>query len=49
MKSLVIGASGHLGAHLVRELVAGRETVRVLVRPSSDLRGLAGVEVEIKQ
>jgi dihydroflavonol-4-reductase len=49
MKSLVIGASGHLGAHLVRELVASGETVRVLVRPSSDLRGLAGVEVEIKQ
>jgi len=48
MKSLVIGASGHLGAHLVRELVAAGETVRALVRPSSDLRGLAGVDVEIK-
>jgi dihydroflavonol-4-reductase len=48
MPSLVIGASGHLGAHLVRELVADGEIARVLVRPTSDLRGLAGLGVEVK-
>jgi dihydroflavonol-4-reductase len=48
VKSLVIGASGHLGAHLVRELAADGEAVRVLVRPASDLRGLASLDVEIK-
>ncbi len=48
MASLVIGASGHLGAHLVRELLAEKEAVRVLVRPTSDLRGLAGLDVEVK-
>jgi dihydroflavonol-4-reductase len=48
MASLVIGASGHLGAHLVRELIADGEMVRVLVRPTSDLRGLAGLDVEVE-
>jgi dihydroflavonol-4-reductase len=47
MASLVIGASGHLGAHLARELIADGEVVRVLVRPTSDLRGLAGLDVEV--
>jgi dihydroflavonol-4-reductase len=37
-----------LGAHLVRELIAGGEIVRVLVRPTSDLRGLAGLGVEVR-
>ena len=49
MKSLVIGASGHLGAHLVRELIADGESVRVLVRPTSDLRGLNGLGMEVVQ
>jgi dihydroflavonol-4-reductase len=48
MASLVIGASGHLGAHLVRELIAGGEVVRVLVRPTSDLRGLEGLNVQVE-
>jgi len=48
MTSLVIGASGHLGAHLVRELLAERDAVRVMVRPTSDLRGLAGLDIEVK-
>jgi dihydroflavonol-4-reductase len=47
MASLVIGASGHLGAHLVRELIADGEVVRVLVRPTSDLSGLEGLDVEV--
>jgi dihydroflavonol-4-reductase len=47
MKSLVIGASGHLGAHLARELIADGVAVRALVRPTSDLRGLNGLTVEI--
>ena len=47
MKSLIIGASGHLGAHLARELIADGGAVRALVRPTSDLRGLNGLDVEI--
>lgn len=46
MKVLVIGASGHIGAHLVRESLAAGHTVRALVRPTSDRRGLAGIDVE---
>jgi len=47
MKTLVTGASGHLGANLVRALGrAGRE-VRALVRPTSDRRGLEGERVEV--
>jgi len=43
MKALVIGANGHLGAHLVRQLGLAGHEVRALVRPTSDLRGLGGV------
>src|SRR5205823_1808657 len=42
MKALVIGASGHLGAHLTRALLHDGQQVRALVRPGSDTRGLAG-------
>ncbi|TWP48109.1 NAD-dependent epimerase/dehydratase family protein [Lentzea tibetensis] len=42
---LVTGAAGHLGANLVRQLVADGESVRVLVRPGSDDSGLAGLDV----
>jgi dihydroflavonol-4-reductase len=45
--ALVIGASGHLGAHLVRLLQREGHRVRALVRPSSDLRGLAGLDAEV--
>jgi nucleoside-diphosphate-sugar epimerase len=40
MKLLVTGASGHLGANLVRRLLAEGETLRVLVRPGSDNRAV---------
>jgi nucleoside-diphosphate-sugar epimerase len=43
---LVTGASGHLGANLVRRLLADGEEVRVLVRPASDNRGVDGLPVE---
>jgi dihydroflavonol-4-reductase len=47
MTTLVTGASGHLGAHVVRHLLAQGRAVRVLVRPTSNLQGLAGLEVEL--
>ncbi|MBF8300332.1 MAG: Nucleoside-diphosphate-sugar epimerase [Acidobacteria bacterium] len=47
MKALVTGANGHLGANIVRLLVAQGTSVRGLVRPKADVRGLAGVTVEV--
>ncbi len=47
MTALVIGASGHLGAHLCRALLADGQRARALVRPSSDVRGLAGLPLEV--
>src|SRR5262249_34417495 len=49
MKLLVTGASGHLGANLVRRLLLEGEEVRVLVRPGQDNRGVdvLGKKVEI--
>jgi dihydroflavonol-4-reductase len=46
MRVLVTGGNGHLGANIVRQLLARGDTVRVLVRKDSDLRGLAGLDVE---
>lgn len=46
MKSLVTGASGFIGGHLTRALVAAGEEVGILVRPTSDTRHLAGLPVE---
>jgi dihydroflavonol-4-reductase len=46
MKTLVTGATGFLGSHVARVLVARGENVRVLVRPSSDLRALGGLDAE---
>jgi len=43
MKCFVTGASGFIGANLVRELIALGHDVTGLVRRDSDLRGLAGV------
>jgi dihydroflavonol-4-reductase len=43
---LVTGASGFVGGHVTRLLREQSCGVRVLVRPTSDLRGLAGLEVE---
>ena len=47
MTSLVTGASGFVGAAIVRALAAEGERVRALVRPSSDRRNLDGLPVEI--
>jgi dihydroflavonol-4-reductase len=46
MNCFVTGASGFIGSHLVQELLARKHRVKVLVRPGSDRRGLAGAEVE---
>jgi nucleoside-diphosphate-sugar epimerase len=43
---LVTGATGHLGANLVRRLLADRQAVRILLRPQSDLRAVTGLDVE---
>ena len=43
--TLVTGASGFVGGHLVEALVASGQRVRCLVRPKSDRRWLDGVGV----
>jgi nucleoside-diphosphate-sugar epimerase len=43
---LVSGATGHLGANLVRRLVAEGEHVRVLLRENSDNSSVEGLAVE---
>lgn len=47
-KKLVIGASGFLGSHVTRRLVAAGEDVRVLIRAASSTRGIDGLDVEIR-
>lgn len=47
MPTLVTGATGFLGGHLIRELVKRGETVRALVRRETDPRNLRGLPVEI--
>jgi len=46
MNVMVTGATGLLGANVVRELESRGHEVRVLVRPSSDLRALEGTHAE---
>lgn len=43
---LVTGATGHLGANLVRRLLADGESVRVLLRRSNDTAAVDGLDVE---
>ncbi len=45
-KVLVTGASGHLGANLVRRLLADGHEVRVLVQSRADNRGIDGLDLE---
>jgi dihydroflavonol-4-reductase len=45
-KTLVMGASGFLGSHVVRQLVARGDDVRVLLRESSSTKGIDDLTVE---
>ncbi len=49
MKALVTGATGFVGANLVRELLASGKAVRALVRPGGDRRNLDGLDVELAE
>ncbi|MBC6423042.1 MAG: NAD-dependent epimerase/dehydratase family protein [Hormoscilla sp. SP5CHS1] len=46
MKILVTGASGHLGANLVRRLLDDGQSVRVLLREGSNNTAVEGLDVE---
>jgi dihydroflavonol-4-reductase len=46
MKCFLTGGSGFLGANLVHELNDRGHSVRCLLRPGADLRGLAGADYE---
>jgi dihydroflavonol-4-reductase len=46
MKCFVTGASGFIGANLVHELNARGHSVKALLRPNADVRGLAGATFE---
>jgi nucleoside-diphosphate-sugar epimerase len=46
MKKLVLGASGFLGSHVTRQLVANGEDVRVMLRKTSSTRGIDDLDVE---
>lgn len=45
--ALVTGASGFVGSHVVRQLVARGRKVRVLLRPTSSRAALEGLDVEV--
>ncbi len=47
MTALVTGASGFVGSAVVRALIRRGETVRVLVRPTSDRRNLRNLGLEL--
>ncbi|MGZ6162449.1 MAG: NmrA family NAD(P)-binding protein, partial [Myxococcaceae bacterium] len=46
MRTLLTGATGLIGANLVRTLVRAGERPRVLLTPGSDARSLGGLDVE---
>jgi len=46
LKAFVTGATGFLGAHVARALLEQGATLRLLVRPSSDLRNLRGLAAD---
>ncbi|TNF37881.1 MAG: NAD-dependent epimerase/dehydratase family protein [Deltaproteobacteria bacterium] len=48
-RALVTGANGHVGVNLVRAARDAGYAVVALVRPTSDLRGLDGVDVEVRR
>ncbi|MCM2356786.1 MAG: NAD-dependent epimerase/dehydratase family protein [Geobacteraceae bacterium] len=47
MKVFVTGGTGFIGASLARELLREGYSVRALVRPGSDRRNLAGLDLEL--
>jgi dihydroflavonol-4-reductase len=47
MLTLVTGANGHIGSRVVKQLLEKGRKVRALVRKSSDLSGLKGLDVEL--
>jgi dihydroflavonol-4-reductase len=47
MTTLVTGASGFVGSSIVRALIRRNESVRVLVRPTSDRRNVSDLGVEV--
>jgi dihydroflavonol-4-reductase len=49
MTTLVTGASGFLGSHVARQLVARGERVRVLLRPASQVHAIKDLAVEAVQ
>ena len=46
MTTLVTGAAGFLGSHVTRQLVSRGESVRVLMRPSSNNRAISDLSLE---
>ena len=46
MTTLVTGATGFLGSHVTRQLVARGKSVRVLMRPSSNNRAISDLPLE---
>ncbi len=48
MTSVVLGANGHIGCHVARELAARGHCVRAFVRAGTDLHSLEGVEAEVQ-
>jgi dihydroflavonol-4-reductase len=46
MLTLVTGATGFVGSHVARALANAGDRVRVLVRPTSNLKALEGIAVE---
>jgi dihydroflavonol-4-reductase len=47
MTTLLTGATGFVGAAVLRTLIAAGHNVRALVRPNSDRRNLSGLDCEI--
>src|SRR3990172_210149 len=47
MMTLVTGATGFIGAALVRQLINQGDSVRVISRPHSDQRNLEGLRIEV--
>ena len=47
--ALVTGATGIVGAHVVRALLDAGHAVRVLVRPGSDRRAIDGLAVDVRE